>query len=40
MNAIDFILDLDASRIPERARHHATRALIDTLGCGSSSNTD
>ena len=32
MNAIDFILDLDASRIPERARHHATRALIDTLG--------
>jgi len=32
VDAIDFILGLDASRIPEDARHHATRTLIDTLG--------
>ena len=32
MDAIDFILGLEAPRIPENARHHATRALIDTLG--------
>ncbi len=32
MDAIDFIQDLEASHIPATARHHATRALIDTLG--------
>lgn len=32
MDAVDFILSLEASRIPENARHYATRALIDTLG--------
>ena len=32
MDAINFILGLEAPRIPENARHHATRALIDTLG--------
>ncbi len=32
MDAIDFILGLDASRVPESARYHATRVLIDTLG--------
>lgn len=32
MDAIDFIHGLRATHIPETARRHATRALIDTLG--------
>ena len=32
MDPIDFTLGLEASRIPENARYHATRTLIDTLG--------